>query len=415
LTDNATQNWDRKISQYSEKRSNPYVLQKIIQLYNPRYYSDTLLTSLKRTAIEFRDIDMRDEFTLNDMVLKTYQTEEQYITDLSRIMRYIQATRLVFLFKQYNALKGVNRIVYKSGDGMKEALKNVKLDNIKGGLDGLKCYEKYNGLFSRDGIKFYSTDPKIFSFWQGWKYELVEQVDMNEIEGWLLMVKEVIANSDERLYNYLLDWAANMLQHPGRKNKTTLVLKGLQGIGKGRFTDILAELTAGYSNGNINKWDDITGNFNTMLDGNVFIVMNEARDTEEVKRADFDVFKSLVTEEDVVVNEKNVPKVQSQNVVNFCIASNNEFPIAVEKGDRRYVVCDCSPKYRGNLSYWKSLCANIETDDHKPIKKFYDNLFTFFMRRDISKFEPSIIPMTTGKTKLIKRTCGGVDRVILEH
>jgi hypothetical protein len=92
----------------------------------------------------------------------------------------------------------------------------------------------------------------------------------------------------------------------------------LQRIGKGRFTDIIAELTAGYSCGNINKWDEITGNFNAVLDAKVFINMNEAKDNDEGKRADFNVLKSIVTEEVLTINEKNVPRVESENVVNFC-------------------------------------------------------------------------------------------------
>lgn len=54
-----------------------------------------------------------------------------------------------------------------------------------------------------------------------------------------------------------------MVQNSGVKNETALVLKSLQGIGKNRFTDILSELLAGYSEQNINEIEELTGNFNS--------------------------------------------------------------------------------------------------------------------------------------------------------
>jgi hypothetical protein len=254
----------------------------------------------------------------------------------------------------------------------------------------------------------------VFSLRQGWKYDQLEDYDFGMISKWLNMVLVVEANLDIDVYSYLLNWIAFILQNPGSKTKTGIVLKGLQRIGKGRFTDTIAELTAGYSNGNINKWDYISGTFNALLNGMVFINMNEANNNDEGKRANFNTLKSIVTEHELTINEKNVPKVTSENVVNFCLTSNNEYPIVIEKGDGRYLICECNPEHKGDQAYWNDLCKDIEDRmTNEPKKEFYDNLFTFFMKRDISMFEPSLIPMTEGKVKLTKRSLGGVDRIIL--
>jgi hypothetical protein len=268
-------------------------------------------------------------------------------------------TRKVYLLRKHGVLDERNGIVYKSAEGMREELQGVKLCEIGNKYDGFKCFEEHSDLFAMKGMKFYSSDQEIFSIWQGWKYKAVDEVDMTLKGNWLGMVKEVIGDCNDILYEYIIKWIAFMLQRQGQKNKTAIVLKGLQGIGKGRFTDIIAELTAGYSIGNINRMEDIAGEFNSLLDGKVFVTLNEAKNSSEERQGNFDVLKSAITEEKFIINEKNVPRIEAQNVVNLCISTNNEYAVRVEKGDRRYVVCECNPKYKGDYAYWINLRAKI--------------------------------------------------------
>jgi hypothetical protein len=61
------------------------------------------------------------------------------------------------------------------------------------------------------------------------------------------------------------------------------------------------------------------------------------------------------------------------------------------------------------------LSAKIEMKDQRPIRTFYDNLFTYFMNRDLINFNPCEIVHTEAKTKLIKRSLSVVDTLILER
>ena len=77
------------------------------------------------------------------------------------------------------------------------------------------------------------------------------------------LINEVICVNDEVLHNYVLNWISNIIQHPGIKNETALVIKGLQDFGKNTFTDVISEILAGYSANNVTEMNELTGNFNS--------------------------------------------------------------------------------------------------------------------------------------------------------
>ncbi|KAA6400264.1 MAG: hypothetical protein EZS28_004210 [Streblomastix strix] len=137
-------------------------------------------------------------------------------------------------------------------------------------------------------------------------------------------------------------------------------------------------------------------------------VPNELKNCGEQRTSNMDAMKSIITEGSFRINEKYVPKHEAENVVNLIIVTNNLFPIKIESSDRRYVVCKCSPVHRGDLEYFTNLCDNFDTD-------YYDNLFTFYMTRDISSFNPRDIPMTETKKDIIRASRSPVDDVIIKH
>jgi hypothetical protein len=134
---------------------------------------------------------------------------------------------------------------------------------------------------------------------------------------------------------------------------------------------------AGYSSKNITDIDDFVGKFNTAIENKMLAIANEMKNFGESKGSNTDVMKSIHTESSFMVNEKYVPKHEVENVVNIIMVTNNVFPIKIENSDRRYVVCKCSSVHRGDLKYFSNLCNSFNED-------FYNNLFTFFMTRDIS-------------------------------
>ena len=98
----------------------------------------------------------------------------------------------------------------------------------------------------------------------------------------------------------------------------------------------------------------------------------------------------------------------SENVANFIFCTNNAFPVKIEAGDRRYVVLSASGIHKNDHEYWSQLYKSFT-------KEFYESLTAFFTERDITSFNPRIIPMTEAKEDLIEASRSPIDVWICEH
>ena len=246
----------------------------------------------------------------------------------------------------------------------------------------------------KDGMRFYDERENIFSYFTGYDYNEVDEVNEDVIAGFLNHVKEIMANGNKEIYEYILNWYAYVLQKPDGKTGTCLVFTGLQGTGKNVFTDVLCKLMERYSNSNLTRIDDVVGKFNTALENMKLVVCNEMSSAETNKYLNSDALKSVITENRIDVNQKCMPVRTVQNVCNLIILSNHSTPVKIESGDRRYVVSETNDKYKGNFKHFEKLCDSFD-------EVFYENLYTYFMKRDISKFNPRIIPSSEAKEDII--------------
>ena len=358
-------------------------------------------------------IDLKDDFTLTSMIGKAengqYTDKQDVVSDLSRVIRRIDGEAITFVKKIYDIHAGRHVLAYVSQSNMRGMLKAIKL-----WMDEDKIVTAWNILeenlfkLSIKGVKFNSSDENILSIFQGYKYEVLDDFDISIITDFLNLNKEVICGNNAELYNYVISWIAHMIQHPGVKNETALILKGLQGIGKNTFTDVISELLAGYSAKNITDISELTGNFNSVVESKMFIVLNELSNCGVNCFADFNSLKSIITDDTIRINEKNQPRRTAENVANFIFVTNNSFPVRIELGDRRYVVLAVSATHKGDIDYFAKLHASFT-------KEFYDNLLTFFIKYDIKGFNPRNIPMTEAKQDLIEASRSEFDEWINAH
>ncbi|KAA6375915.1 MAG: hypothetical protein EZS28_028558, partial [Streblomastix strix] len=398
-----------------ERKPNPWILTKILKYYNKDYYEQTIKPLLKQNyevkkqqkisdtvqQIENHEIDLKDPFTLIDVSCKSlngkYENKLELVAqDLLRIIKVIPCQNgWCFIIKEYDCIAGKNTIKYKNKTALYDQLRSIRLwQDGKKHITAIDALEQYHSLFEKIGMKFISNNEGIFSIFQGFKYMQLDEVDQIKIDKFLGLVKDTISANDER--------------NVGKKTETAIILKGLQGIGKNVFTNVLCELLVGYSSMNITDIDDFVGKFNTAIENKMLAIANEMKNFGESRMSNMEALKSINTESSFEINEKYVPKHEVENVVNIMIVTNNIYPLKIENSDRSYVVCECNPVHRGDLAYFTTLCNSFDED-------FYNNLFTFFMTRDISQFNPRNIPMTQAKKDIIKASVSPVDDVIISH
>ena len=412
LTDNAKDNFENSRARYLNLYTSPFVLAKILRIYQKEYYDEYVKPLIQRKVLIF-DIDLSEQFDLNTIIEKAekkiYKMTNEVVSDLSKVIRRIDGENIIFIKKTFDANNEKYNFSFCNNQTMKEMLKAVKLWK-----DGLKYFTAWDALslnltpLSCKGFKFFSNDKSIFSMFRGYKYKVLDSVNESVIKQFLNLIYEVIADSNNAVYEYLINWISFILQNPGVKTETSIVLKGLQGIGKNTFTDVISELLSGYSIKNLTEIGELTGTFNSVVEAKMLIVLNELRNIGEERLANFDSLKSIITDKTIRINEKYQPRRTAENVSNFIFVSNNSYPVKVENGDRRYVVLACNGKYKGNQKFWSNLFSTFTNE-------FYENLITYFMKHDIKEFNPRNILMTEAKQDLIEASRTPLDNWICEH
>jgi hypothetical protein len=116
------------------------------------------------------------------------------------------------------------------------------------------------------------------------------------------------------------------------------------------------------------------GKFNTGVEGNLLVAANELKNAGESRYADFDALKSVITDDTMIVNQKNnLPKRVAQNVANFLFITNNSYPISVSNCDRKYLFLCCNGKYAGD---WRHVKSQFQGEHEPP--DFYNDLMNLF-------------------------------------
>lgn len=367
-------------------------------------------------------IELTTDFSLKNLRQKNYSLPSgvgiktrEFLTDLMKCVAIINTANMDFIVKEYDGGRDTYNIKHITAKAFENLLKSIYLGKYykDGKLKPVDAFMVYNtgknkNLLIKNGMRFYDTRPDIFSHFIGYEHTLLETVDEGKIKGFLDHIREVIANNNEEVYEYILNWFSFIMQNPNGKTETAIVITGEQGTGKNIFTDILCDLLNRYSNRNITNIDHIIGKFNPSIENMKLIVCNELSSAENNKYLNSDSLKSVITEKTITIEEKNLSPRIAENVCNLILVSNNDVPVKLEYGDRRYVVTCSSSKYKGNNAYFEQLCASFDRD-------FYNNLFTYFMKRDIKKFNTRIIPKTEARDLILKSSQSSYELFIQEN
>ena len=229
------------------------------------------------------------------------------------------------------------------------------------------------------------------------------------IEPYLNHIRDIICDGKEYCYEYVLNWMSYIIQNPLGKTETAIVLLGEPGAGKNTFTNVFAELFGVYSNMNITNIDDICGKFNTGAVNKKLLVCNELSSVELNKYLNEDALKSMITEYTMVVNEKMEKKVTMDNVCNFIFVSNDNNPLIIRDGDRRYVVLRVNSSRIGDSEYWNMLKTLVKSYEFKM------ELYNYLRTRDLSNVNLRKIPMTEAKKMIIEANRSSYEIFIKEN
>lgn len=210
-------------------------------------------------------------------------------------------------------------------------------------------------------------------------------------------------NADE-VYQWMLNWLAYPLQHPGAKMHSAIVVHGPQGTGKSRFFEAYSKIFGPY--GRVLGQEALEDKFNAdWAEKKLFILADEVLAKSEMYHIK-NRLKGFITGDTIRVNPKNIAAHNERNQMNLVFLSNERQPLVLENDDRRHCVIWVPPKLDENF-----FAAVNDEIDNGGVAALHDHL----LRRDLREFRPwTKPPMTGAKRDLIQQSLSSEDRFLAE-
>jgi hypothetical protein len=192
-------------------------------------------------------------------------------------------------------------------------------------------------------------------------------------------------------FKAVIDYFAYVIQNPGRKLPyALLIVSQFEGVGK----SILENLFRCIYPHNVQAVEnsDLDSGFNDYLVDSIFVFVHELAQGDKYNV--MNKLKNKITENKLIINQKYAAKYTVDNAANFVFFSNRIDAIQASKHDRRLLVI-YNDKEPQNPEYYNKL--------YEVLTEFYNDIFSYLMLRDLSKFNPNSRPEMTEGKKLLQQ------------
>ncbi len=208
-------------------------------------------------------------------------------------------------------------------------------------------------------------------------------------------IRDILCGGEDEAYHYVLGWMARMVQRPDLLAETVLVFQTGEGVGKNTIINIFKKYF-GIHAVEMTKIEQATG-FNDDLGTCVFLSMNEM--TWGGNKAVVGTLKALITEEEIQVERKGVPRFVIKNHMHIIVSTNEKWAVPVGLSDRRFVILNCSEARRNDPAYFEPLRAEIDNGGGSAF-------IHYLLGLNISKFNPRVLPRVGGTGKIQQQMYG---------
>jgi hypothetical protein len=275
-----------------------------------------------------------------------------------------------------------NKIVMKSKEKFVERWRNKKYIDAKG-----KEKQFINRWLEDENIKEYKemnfyppparVPQDIYNTFGGLLADKI--TDKAEDPKIILDHVKLLCNDDDDIYNYVLNWLAQIIQYSGELSRVALVLHSDQeGTGKNLFFEWFGDAILGKSY--LTSTNEVN---NTLLDkhangliNKLLIVLSDNKSKDNW--ASSERIKSIITDQYIREEKKGI---DAQNKINnfgrWVFLTNQSNVVKISHNDRRFMAWKMTTKKES--SYFSNLAREMKKLGIQ--KGFYD----FLKNRDISK------------------------------
>lgn len=243
--------------------------------------------------------------------------------------------------------------------------------------------------------------PDYLNLWQGFAFKPVK----GDCSLYLAHLRDNICQGEKIKYEYLIDWMAYHVRHPGEQGQVAIVVYGQKGVGKNVFAEGFADLWGPHGmvvSSNIR----VTGRFNNHLRDKCVLVCDEAFFAGS--KSDERILKSLITGHTITVEAKGVDAITAPNLLRLIIISNDPHIIRASKDERRYLVMECGSEKRKNYEYFQAIKDQLKSGGYSAL------LYHLLEEVDLTDFNVREAPRTKELIKQMRHSQEGAPDVWYE-
>ncbi|MBD9356961.1 DUF5906 domain-containing protein [Methylomonas albis] len=204
-----------------------------------------------------------------------------------------------------------------------------------------------------------------------------------DVKPYLDHLRYVICAGHEPSFHYLVGWMAHLFQKPDIKPSVAVVLKSVEGTGKGTMAEPLLRILGSHGN-KTNGAYAIAGRFNGLVANRLMIFADEVDLTDKHVA---DRLKGIISETTVNLERKGLEIEPLPNYCRLIFASNHSRVLSAGIRERRYLVLEPSDGFAQDPGYFRRLWHWINHDG--PAK-----LLNYLLIVNIAYFDPYRCPQT---------------------
>ena len=191
----------------------------------------------------------------------------------------------------------------------------------------------------------------IYNMWHGFAVDSKKVPSSKNVAPFKNHIS-ILVNHCSHAFEYFTSWLAQIVQAPGKLSKICVVLKSEQGCGKNIFLDTFAAIIGEeYYYETANPEYDLFSRFSLARKNKLLIDLNETNGKDTFKNNN--QFKAMITDNKFQYEAKSINSITLRNFNRFIATTNNDTPIKIEAGDRRFVVFESSSEKKGKMNYFK--------------------------------------------------------------
>lgn len=267
------------------------------------------------------------------------------------------------IYKTQQLKDAFNHIGYTNEKGKRKKFINDWLDNI---TDDMTVYDKFCCYPKNCMVK-----EGEYNLWQPFTYQDLTNYDDKDIEGlnFIFNHLNILCNHEKPVFDFMLLWLAQLVQYPEHKSLCPIFKSG-QGTGKNMFIEFIGNVLGKgklLTSSQPDKY--VWGDFNGQMKDCYLVHLAEINHKMFVDKGA--VF-NLITDTEININQKGKDSFTINSYHRFIATTNNDIPIYIDKGNRRFILIQCSDEKKGDTEYFNTLAQYMQS----PIvqRSFYDFL-----------------------------------------